>query len=172
MFLVFAEAYSLSVDNPTMSIHPMPLVHNLSLLFIRGYAGLQLPEGELFWNHYGAQLLQVPTLISTQNRMGQQSGGPAGLHGEGRRTWCVNNDNEPYKNVSVASFSEFLPCCVCVQIHIGVRGFVRAAKNEAPLADAVIMVAGINHNVSTAHFGDYYRLLLPGTYTITAVAPG
>lgn len=86
MFLVFADAYSLSSDNPTMSIHPMPLVHSLSLLFIRGYAGLQLPEGELFGNHYGAQLLQVPTLISTQNRMGQQSGGPAGLHGEGRRS--------------------------------------------------------------------------------------
>jgi len=85
MSLVFAEVYSLSSDNPTMSIHPMPLVHNLSLLFTRGYAGLQLPKGELFGNHYGAQLLQVPTLISTQNRMGQQSGGLAGLHGEGKR---------------------------------------------------------------------------------------
>ncbi|XP_048016143.1 carboxypeptidase D [Megalobrama amblycephala] len=58
------------------------------------------------------------------------------------------------------------------KIHIGVRGFVRAAQNEAPIADAVIMVAGINHNVSTTRFGDYYRLLLPGIYTITAVAPG
>lgn len=58
------------------------------------------------------------------------------------------------------------------QIHIGVRGFVRAAKNEAPIADAVIMVADIKHNVSTSRFGDYYRLLLPGTYSITAVAPG
>lgn len=62
--------------------------------------------------------------------------------------------------------------CVCVQIHIGVRGFVRAARNDAPLADAVIMVAGINHNVSTSRFGDYYRLLLPGTYNITVLAPG
>uniref|UniRef100_A0A673G341 14-3-3 protein epsilon n=1 Tax=Sinocyclocheilus rhinocerous TaxID=307959 RepID=A0A673G341_9TELE len=57
-------------------------------------------------------------------------------------------------------------------IHIGVRGFVRAARNDAPLADAVIMVAGINHNVSTSRFGDYYRLLLPGTYNITVLAPG
>ncbi|XP_067306751.1 carboxypeptidase D-like isoform X2 [Pseudorasbora parva] len=56
--------------------------------------------------------------------------------------------------------------------HIGLRGFVKAARNEAPLADAVIMVAGINHNVSTSRFGDYYRLLLPGIYNITAVAPG
>uniref|UniRef100_A0A671KXV9 Carboxypeptidase D-like n=1 Tax=Sinocyclocheilus anshuiensis TaxID=1608454 RepID=A0A671KXV9_9TELE len=57
-------------------------------------------------------------------------------------------------------------------IHIGVHGFVRAARNDAPLADAVIMVAGINHNVSTSRFGDYYRLLLPGTYNITVLAPG
>ncbi|XP_051521025.1 carboxypeptidase D-like [Myxocyprinus asiaticus] len=58
------------------------------------------------------------------------------------------------------------------KIHIGVRGFVKAARTGSPLADAVIMVAGINHNVSTARFGDYYRLLLPGTYNITALAPG
>ncbi|KAI7800654.1 carboxypeptidase D [Triplophysa rosa] len=58
------------------------------------------------------------------------------------------------------------------KIHIGVRGNVIAARNGAPLSDAVIMVAGINHNVSTARFGEYYRLLLPGTYNITAIAPG
>lgn len=52
------------------------------------------------------------------------------------------------------------------------RGFVRAARNEAPIADAVIMVADVKHNVSTSRFGDYYRLLLPGTYNITVVAPG
>ncbi|XP_072548111.1 carboxypeptidase D [Salminus brasiliensis] len=58
------------------------------------------------------------------------------------------------------------------KIHIGVRGFVREAGSGMPLSDATIMVAGINHNVSTGHFGDYYRLLLPGTYNITAVASG
>ncbi|XP_062872508.1 carboxypeptidase D [Trichomycterus rosablanca] len=57
------------------------------------------------------------------------------------------------------------------QIHKGVRGFVKEAGSGAPLADAVILVAGINHNVSTGHFGDYYRLLLPGTYNITVVDP-
>uniref|UniRef100_W5KNE2 Carboxypeptidase D n=1 Tax=Astyanax mexicanus TaxID=7994 RepID=W5KNE2_ASTMX len=58
------------------------------------------------------------------------------------------------------------------KVHIGVRGFVREAGSGKPLSDAMIMVAGINHNVSTAQFGDYYRLLLPGTYNITAVASG
>lgn len=68
--------------------------------------------------------------------------------------------------------SFYLVVVMRVQIHIGVRGFVRAARNDAPLADAAIMVAGINHNVSTSRFGDYYRLLLPGTYNITVLAPG
>ncbi|MCJ8740075.1 hypothetical protein PDJAM_G00054690 [Pangasius djambal] len=58
------------------------------------------------------------------------------------------------------------------QVHIGVRGFVREARTGASLSDAVILVAGINHNITTGHFGDYYRLLLPGTYNITAVASG
>ncbi|KAL1260791.1 hypothetical protein QQF64_008618 [Cirrhinus molitorella] len=58
------------------------------------------------------------------------------------------------------------------QIHIGVSGFVRAARDDAPIADAMIMVSGINHNVNTSRFGDYYRLLLPGTYNITVLAPG
>lgn len=58
------------------------------------------------------------------------------------------------------------------KVHIGVQGFVREAGSGKPLSDATIMVAGINHNVTTAHFGDYYRLLLPGTYNITAVASG
>ncbi len=33
---MFADAYSLSRDNPTMSIHPMPLVHSLYLTFHAG----------------------------------------------------------------------------------------------------------------------------------------
>ncbi|KAL6471136.1 hypothetical protein MHYP_G00197860 [Metynnis hypsauchen] len=58
------------------------------------------------------------------------------------------------------------------KVHIGVRGFVKEAGSGMPLSDTQIMVAGINHNVSTGHFGDYYRLLLPGTYNITAVVSG
>ncbi|XP_036392182.1 carboxypeptidase D [Megalops cyprinoides] len=58
------------------------------------------------------------------------------------------------------------------QAHIGVRGYVKEARNGTALSDVRIEVTGINHNVTTWKFGDYYRLLLPGTYNITASAPG
>ncbi|KAF7656642.1 hypothetical protein LDENG_00038270, partial [Lucifuga dentata] len=58
------------------------------------------------------------------------------------------------------------------KVHIGVRGYVKEAINGIALSDASIMVAGIRHNLTTGQYGDYYRLLLPGIYNITAVAAG
>ncbi|XP_029111423.1 carboxypeptidase D isoform X3 [Scleropages formosus] len=58
------------------------------------------------------------------------------------------------------------------KVHIGVRGYVKDAKNGTALPDALISVEGISHNLTTGQFGDYYRLLLPGTYNITARAQG
>lgn len=57
-----------------------------------------------------------------------------------------------------------------VQVHIGARGYVKDALSGAALNDVSIVVAGIRHNLTTGEYGDYYRLLLPGTYNITAVA--
>ncbi|XP_027855156.1 carboxypeptidase D [Xiphophorus couchianus] len=58
------------------------------------------------------------------------------------------------------------------KVHMGVRGFVKDAVSGAALSNVSIVVAGIRHDLTTAKFGDYYRLLLPGTYNITAVTPG
>lgn len=58
------------------------------------------------------------------------------------------------------------------QVHIGVRGYVKEALNGAALTNVSIVVTGIHHNLTTGKYGDYYRLLLPGTYNITAVATG
>lgn len=55
---------------------------------------------------------------------------------------------------------------------MGVRGFVKEAVGGAALANASIVVSGIRHNLTTGDHGEYFRLLLPGTYNITAVAPG
>ncbi|XP_056586913.1 carboxypeptidase D, b isoform X2 [Triplophysa dalaica] len=57
------------------------------------------------------------------------------------------------------------------EAHIGVRGFVTTTSGLA-LPDATISVSGIDHNITTWTFGDYYRLLLPGIYNITASSPG
>ena len=58
------------------------------------------------------------------------------------------------------------------EVYKGVRGIVSDASTGVPL-DATISVNGIAYDVSTdAELGDYYRLLTPGNYTITASAYG
>ncbi|KAL1252552.1 hypothetical protein QQF64_017245 [Cirrhinus molitorella] len=57
------------------------------------------------------------------------------------------------------------------QAHIGVRGFVMT-RSGFGLPDATISISGSDRNITTWMFGDYYRLLLPGRYDITASSPG
>ncbi|RVE59464.1 hypothetical protein OJAV_G00188870 [Oryzias javanicus] len=57
------------------------------------------------------------------------------------------------------------------QVHHGIKGMVYDENNN-PIRKAEISVAGINHDVTSGVDGDYFRLLLPGTYTVTASAPG
>ncbi|CAK6437901.1 unnamed protein product [Pipistrellus nathusii] len=58
------------------------------------------------------------------------------------------------------------------KVHIGVTGFVKDSVSGSGLENATISVAGINHNITTGRFGDFHRLLVPGTYNITAVLIG
>nr|KAF6455481.1 carboxypeptidase D [Rousettus aegyptiacus] len=58
------------------------------------------------------------------------------------------------------------------KVHIGVKGFVKDLVTGSGLENATISVAGINHNITTGKFGDFHRLLVPGTYNITAVLTG
>ncbi|XP_034631901.1 carboxypeptidase N catalytic chain [Trachemys scripta elegans] len=57
------------------------------------------------------------------------------------------------------------------EVHQGIKGLVSDENNNG-IAGAVISVHGIGHDVTSGDQGDYFRLLLPGTYTITASADG
>ncbi|KAF5285144.1 hypothetical protein FQA39_LY16833 [Lamprigera yunnana] len=57
------------------------------------------------------------------------------------------------------------------QIHKGVRGFVFSTIGH-PIMNAELSIEGIDHIVKTAKTGDYYRILLPGKYNLTATARG
>ena len=56
------------------------------------------------------------------------------------------------------------------QVHMGIKGFVKSSIGT-PLS-AAISVNNIQHVTYTGKDGDYYRLLLPGKYNITASAKG
>ncbi|XP_075772224.1 putative carboxypeptidase X1 [Pelodiscus sinensis] len=58
------------------------------------------------------------------------------------------------------------------QVRRGIKGVVRDKDTEQGIADAIISVDGINHDVRTAFDGDYWRLLNPGEYEVTAAAEG
>ncbi len=57
------------------------------------------------------------------------------------------------------------------EAHKGLRGFVLNSSG-GPIAGAKINVGGRNHPVKSAVDGDFWRLLVPGTYTITVSAEG
>ncbi|XP_078530689.1 putative carboxypeptidase X1 isoform X2 [Lissotriton helveticus] len=58
------------------------------------------------------------------------------------------------------------------QVHRGIKGVVRDKDTDKGVADAIISVDGINHDIRTAFDGDYWRLLNPGDYEVTAKAEG
>eukprot|EP00062_Callorhinchus_milii_P019835 gi/632974796/ref/XP_007903875.1/ PREDICTED: carboxypeptidase N catalytic chain isoform X2 [Callorhinchus milii] len=57
------------------------------------------------------------------------------------------------------------------QVHRGIKGMI-LDENGNGIDEAVISVDGINHDMTSGLSGDYFRLLLPGQYTVTVSAKG
>lgn len=56
-------------------------------------------------------------------------------------------------------------------VHWGVKGLVKDEK-DLPIHHAAIVIEGINYNVTTSERGEYWRLLVPGNYSLQVFAEG
>ncbi|XP_042883422.1 carboxypeptidase D-like isoform X2 [Penaeus japonicus] len=56
--------------------------------------------------------------------------------------------------------------------HMGAKGVVTDSVTGEGIEGAKVSVEGVNYNVTTSSKGEYWRLLLPGTYTLVAKAFG
>lgn len=62
-------------------------------------------------------------------------------------------------------------CIFSPQAHKGIKGFVKDKKDD-PIVGAILSVEGHKKDIITASRGDYWRLLMPGQYKVTASAKG
>lgn len=59
-----------------------------------------------------------------------------------------------------------------VQVHRGIKGMVIDSKDGSGIPNATITVDTVNHPITSNVAGDYWRLLVPGKYHLTASAQG
>merc|ERR1711902_4070 len=55
-------------------------------------------------------------------------------------------------------------------VHSGVKGLI-TDQNGNPVPEAKVSVQGIRKNIRGTVRGEYWRLLTPGSYTVTVSAP-
>ena len=59
-----------------------------------------------------------------------------------------------------------------LQVHQGIKGFVLDDERSQPIVGAIIAIDGREHHATTYKDGDFWKLLLPGSYQVTVKADG
>uniref|UniRef100_A0A0B6YSD7 Peptidase M14 domain-containing protein n=1 Tax=Arion vulgaris TaxID=1028688 RepID=A0A0B6YSD7_9EUPU len=57
------------------------------------------------------------------------------------------------------------------KVHVGVKGIIQNTQG-IPIENAEVHVSGINHVIKSSDKGEYWRILAPGTYTVSFVLSG
>ncbi|XP_070572081.1 carboxypeptidase D-like isoform X2 [Ptychodera flava] len=145
IFIQLTEAYSQA--HPTMHLgHPCPKLYpneNFDDGITNGADWYSVSGGMQDWNYLHSNCFEITIEM-------------------GCFKYPYKRDLESYWNDNEVPLIVFMQ-----QVHKGVKGFVLSTSGEG-ISNATIRVHGIDHDVITAEYGDFWRLLVPGTYQITA----
>ncbi|XP_067684519.1 carboxypeptidase D-like [Haliotis asinina] len=148
-FKMLAEAYSFAHSKMHLG-HPCPTISSEYFKdgIVNGAKWYSVAGGMQDWNYLHTNCFEI-TLELGCTKYPMQSELP--------KYWATNK----------------FPLLVYMgQVHKGVRGFVLEENSQHGVANASIQVKGINHTIISAQDGDYWRLLAPGQYIITASKQG
>ncbi|XP_046550108.1 carboxypeptidase D-like [Haliotis rubra] len=148
-FQLLSEAYSFAHSQMHLG-HPCPAISNEYFKdgIVNGSKWYSVAGGMQDWNYLHTNCFEI-TLELGCTKYPMESELP--------KYWATNK----------------FPLLVYMgQVHKGVRGFVLEEDSQHGVANASIQVKGINHTIISAQAGDYWRLLAPGQYIITASKQG
>lgn len=78
----------------------------------------------------------------------------------------LNDEIEPHWNDNKDALIRLL-----TQVHLGVKGIVFSPDRQ-PISNASVDIVGRSHGHRTTSLGEFWRILLPGTYTLEVKAAG
>lgn len=132
------------------SIHNVPMWNSPSFPdgITNGTAWYSIPGGMQDWNYRYVSCNEVTVELSDELRPN---------HSELSSLWDDNRE-------AMLSYLEAM--------HIGVRGIVTDRATGQPLYARVVVEGNSHHVYTDADIGDYYRMLLPGDYTLHYMAHG
>ncbi|XP_068937258.1 carboxypeptidase M [Petaurus breviceps papuanus] len=142
-------AYTYSAKNPDMRIGDLCKNSVFRNGITNGYTWYPLKGGMQDYNYIWAQCFEITLEVSCCKYPPAE---------DLPDLWNKNRD-------SLISYMR--------QVHLGIKGQVFDV-NKNPIPNAIVEAKGRNHicPFRTNRFGEYYLLLLPGSYTINATVPG
>ncbi len=111
-------------------------------------------------------LLQIPTSSRSPEVLGTKPQITSTVHPSGKTVWLL------LLHFFTSILLHIYTICFLAFRYTGSKGVVIDSKDGSGIPNATITVDTIDHSITSNVAGDYWRLLVPGQYHLTASAQG